>query len=54
MRAGLSAGLRVSDEPAYVERTFAMGEPLVDVTKAGMLAAALEDEETLRKLRLRK
>lgn len=31
--------------------TFDMGEPLVDLTKAGQVAAALDDQEFLRKMR---
>lgn len=54
IRSGLESSNRVEDEPVYVEETFDMGEPLADLAKAGLLAALLEDEETLRKLRLRK
>lgn len=48
------AGLR-GDKPAPVrkfkQRTFHMGGALVDLTKANALAAELEDQEILRKLR---
>ncbi len=54
IRAGLASSHAVADEPGHVEETFAMGEPLFDLNKAVALAATLEDEETLRKLMLRK
>ena len=54
LRAGLSSLDRVADEPEYRGVSYAMGAPQVDLTKAAMVAAALEDEETLRKLALRK
>lgn len=38
----------------FRQRTFAMGRPNVDVTKALQLAERLEDEEILRKLQLGK
>ena len=54
IRAGLESSNRVADEPLHVEEIFEMGEPNADLTHAGLLAALLEDEETIRKLRLRK
>lgn len=54
IRVGLASSGRLADERAYVEETFEMGEPDVDLSKAGALVAALEDEETIRKLLLRK
>lgn len=54
IRAGLASSDRVADEPTHMEETFDMGEPRADLTKAGALAAALEDEETIRELQLRK
>lgn len=36
--------------PSFVQPTFAMGEPLVDLTKANQLAGELEDQEILAKL----
>jgi len=42
------------NQKPYKEKTFSMGRPLVDVTKALALAAELEDEEIVRKLALRK
>ena len=54
IRAGLASSDTVADEPGHVEETFAMGEPLVDLNRSMALAAALEDEETARKLLLRK
>ena len=54
IRAGLASSDSVADKPAHVEKTFVMGEPTIDLTRAGAVAAALEDEETVRKLLLRK
>lgn len=55
----LRAGLQVSRTPTgrrrrYREKTFPMGRPRIDMRKALAAAAGLEDEETLRKLTLRK
>ena len=53
LRAGLrSLGTRKARRVACP--SFSMGTPAVDLTKAGALAAMLEDEEILRKLELRK
>ena len=53
LRAGLDAG-RTAAKP-YREVTRSLGvQPGIDLTKALRLAAALEDEETVRKLELRK
>ena len=53
IRAGLDAG-SVATRP-YKEVTSNLGvQPGIDLTKALGLAAELEDEETLRKLELRK
>lgn len=49
IRAG-AAGSR----KRYRMRTFDMGEPLVDLTKALRLAGELEDEEIVRELDARK
>jgi hypothetical protein len=46
-------GGRRSRRP-YRQRTVSMGTPAVDLNKALALAGDLEDEETLRKLALRK
>jgi predicted transcriptional regulator len=54
IRSGLASLDHVADKPRHIEETYAMGEPNVDLGKAIALAAALEDEETLRKLGLRK
>ncbi len=40
--------------PRHRERPAHLGEPLMEVTKALELAAQLEDEETVRKIHLRK
>jgi predicted transcriptional regulator len=55
----LRAGLVAMREPARKARPFKespvdMGEPQVDLTKALALAGAVEDEEQIRKLQLRK
>ncbi len=54
LRAGLAAADQVRDQPVYREQTFAMGSPHLDLSRALAVAAALEDEENLRKLSLRK
>jgi hypothetical protein len=52
VRAGLVAE-RGGRRP-FVQKTYSMGPEKVDLTKALQLAADLEDEETIRKLQLRK
>lgn len=54
IRAGLATPDGVEDKPVHAEKTFEMGEPGFDLTKAGYLAAVVEDEEIIRKLSLRK
>jgi hypothetical protein len=57
INAAIRAGLDAGDATArpYREVTRNLGvQPGVDLTKALRLAAELEDEETLRKLELRK
>jgi hypothetical protein len=47
-------GLRMAQakpEKPFRQRTFDMGLPLVDLTKANTLAAELEDQELVAKLR---
>lgn len=54
LRLGLDADQPPVPEP-YVVPTFRMGLlPGIDLTKANQLAAELEDEETIRKLKLGK
>ncbi|MGH2971483.1 MAG: antitoxin [Gaiellaceae bacterium] len=53
VNTAIRAGAAGSRKP-YRTRTFDMGEPLVDVTKALRLAGELEDEEILRRLAARK
>lgn len=36
--------------PKFVQRTFNMGVPLVDLTKANQLAGELEDQEIMAKM----
>ena len=55
----LRAGMQASGKPGrprrrHREQTLAMGAPRMKLDKALALAAALEDEEIARKLRLRK
>lgn len=52
IRDGLTDARRKSAKP-FKQRTFDMGRPLVDLTKALSLAAELEDSETLDKIRRR-
>ena len=55
LRAGLAAPDRDrSGSRPYRQRTFAMGQPLVDLDKALGLAVRLEDEEVMRKSSLRR
>ena len=55
LRLGLGCLGKPSPQRRYKCRTFAMGDPAgVSLDKALALAAALEDEETVRKLALRK
>lgn len=48
-----SGGNGASRKRAFRQRTYAMGEPLIGLDKALSIAAALEDEATLEKLRRR-
>ena len=50
LRAGLRPQKRVA-APAFSFPVVAMGAPLVDLTKANSLAAELEDQELIAKLR---
>ena len=55
LRAGLAASLRPRNErERYEEATVRMGRPRLDLDKALVLAADLEDEEIIRKTALRK
>lgn len=56
LRAGIRAARRGVGRRRlrHKEKTHAMGAPRADLDKALALAALLEDEETLRKLGLRK
>jgi hypothetical protein len=51
MKAPANPGIKAR---RFRQRTFDMGVPLVDLTKALALAAQLEDEEILKKLALGK
>ena len=55
----LRAGIKAMSVPArsskrYREQVHSMGEPRITLDKALSVAAALEDDEILRKLRARK
>jgi len=55
LRAGLqSRGARKRKLPLYREQVRSMGTPRLTLDKALAVAAALEDEEVLRELALRK
>ena len=55
LRVGMAAPKRDrSKARPYRQRTFAMGQPLVDLDKALALSDRLEEEEAARKLSLRK
>ena len=59
LNATLRTGLRAAQEKKrprrrYQQKTHSLGEPRVDLTKALSLAGELEDDEILRKARLRK
>lgn len=54
LRAGLKASRASRRRRTHREKTQAMGRPRMDLRKALAQAAAMEDEETLRKLALRK
>ena len=55
VRAGLTAIQRgePDSKKRYREKTYEMGEPLVDLTKAMQLALELEEEATIEKMRER-
>jgi hypothetical protein len=55
LKSGLQASvMRRPKRTVYREKTLALGNPYPPIDKALALAAALEDEEMLRKLWLRK
>jgi hypothetical protein len=55
LKAGLQAGgARRRKKPIYREQVHSLGAPRVALDKALVLAAALEDEEIVRELALRK
>jgi hypothetical protein len=55
LRSGMEAKRdRAPRRPRHREQTYAMGEPRTDLRKALALAAALEDDEIVRKMTLRK
>jgi hypothetical protein len=55
LRAGLDFLRRPQKRAAYKCRSFSMGyPPLADLRKALMVAEAMEDEEFIRKIEIRK
>jgi hypothetical protein len=51
LRRGMAARGQAGKRPRpYRQKTYAKGPPKMDITKALALAAAMEDEEILRKL----
>jgi hypothetical protein len=54
LRDGLRSQGTETRRRRFRQRTYPMGTPLVDLTKALSLAAAMEDEEVLRKWALKK
>lgn len=51
IRGGLSGSAPARKAPKFKMKTYRMGTPRVDLTKALRLAAEMEDEEILRKMR---
>ena len=54
LRAGLAALERPPRRTRFKGRVYAMGKPLVSLDKALQLAGALETDEVVRKIELRK
>jgi predicted transcriptional regulator len=50
IRQGLASGSSKPARKRFRQRTYDMGVPLVDLTKALSLAAAMEDEERIAKM----
>lgn len=50
IRRGLSGAPAQQRKKRFVQKTYKMGRPLMELTKAAALAAAMEDEEILRKM----
>ncbi len=53
IRDGLRAGSARAPARPFRQRTFILGKPLVDLTKALSLASELEDAETVTRMRSR-
>lgn len=54
IRDGLRAGSARAPSRKFRQRTFKLGKPLVDLTKALSLAAELEDAETVSRMQRRR
>jgi hypothetical protein len=50
LQQGLIAPSKPRKRKRFVQKTYNMGQPLMDLTKANAIAAALEDEEIIRKM----
>lgn len=54
VRAGLLKPAAAPRAARFVQRTFRMGRPLVDLTKANALAGELEDAELMTRMQQRR
>jgi hypothetical protein len=54
VRAGLRTHAAAPKAARYVQRTFNMGRPLVDLTKANALVGELEDTELVERMQQRR
>jgi len=54
VRAGLRKPAAAARPARFVQRSFKMGRPLVDLTKANALAGELEDAELIERLQRRR
>ena len=52
VNSAIRAGLAPKGRKPFVQKTYKMGPPKVDLTKALQLAGELEDQEIIRKMRL--
>jgi hypothetical protein len=54
VRAGLRRPARAAKAPRFVQRSFHMGRPLVDLSKANALAGELEDAALIERMQRRR
>lgn len=50
VRAGLRKPAALAKSPRFVQRSFRLGRPLVDLTKANALVGELEDAELIARM----